>query len=83
MITVSGKFVASCAEGTAEAKIPNMRGIMSARTKPLQVIPAQELTTLSTITRFETPAPRGTVKLIPAEQAEELIALLHNEAKVI
>lgn len=83
VITVSGKFVASCAEGTAEAKIPNMRGIMSARTKPLQVIPAQEVTTLSTISRFETPAPRGTVKLIPAEQAEELIALLHNEAKVI
>lgn len=83
VITVSGKFVASCAEGTAEAKIPNMRGIMSARTKPLQIIPAQEVTTLSTISRFETPAPRGTVKLIPAEQAEELIALLHNEAKVI
>ncbi|RYE53531.1 MAG: electron transfer flavoprotein beta subunit/FixA family protein, partial [Sphingobacteriales bacterium] len=78
-----GKFVASCAEGTAEAKIPNMRGIMSARTKPLQVVPAQAVEEVGKVTKFETPAPRGTVKLIAAENAEELIGLLHSEAKVI
>lgn len=83
VVSVTGKFVASCAEGTAEAKIPNMRGIMSARTKPLQVIAAQEIEELGKITKFETPAPRGAVKLIPAENAEELIGLLHTEAKVI
>jgi electron transfer flavoprotein beta subunit len=83
IVSVTGKFVASCAEGTAEAKIPNMRGIMSARTKPLQVVAAQEIDALGKITKFETPAPRGAVKLIPAESAEELISLLHTEAKVI
>lgn len=83
IVSVSGKFVASCAEGTAEAKIPNMRGIMSARTKPLQVIEAVEVAELSKIEKFETPAPRGSVKLIPAESAEDLIGLLHSEAKVI
>ncbi|HTM99804.1 MAG TPA: electron transfer flavoprotein subunit beta/FixA family protein [Pedobacter sp.] len=83
VISVTGKFVASCAEGTAEAKIPNMRGIMSARTKPLQVVAAQEIDQLGKVTKFETPAPRGAVKLIPAENAEELIGLLHSEAKVI
>ncbi len=83
IISVTGKFVASCAEGTAEAKIPNMRGIMSARTKPLQVIAAQEIEELGKVTKFETPTPRGTVKLIAAENAEELISLLHTEAKVI
>ncbi len=83
VINVSGKFVASCAEGTAEAKIPNMRGIMSARTKPLQVVEAKEIEELGKVTKFETPAPRGAVKLIPAENAEELITLLHTEAKVI
>jgi electron transfer flavoprotein beta subunit len=83
IVSVTGKFVASCAEGTAEAKIPNMRGIMSARTKPLQVVAAQEIDVLGKITKFETPAPRGAVKLIPAESAEELISLLHTEAKVI
>lgn len=83
IISVTGKFVASCAEGTAEAKIPNMRGIMSARTKPLQVVAVQEIEELGKVTKFETPTPRGAVKLIPAENAEELINLLHTEAKVI
>ena len=83
IVSVTGKFVASCAEGTAEAKIPNMRGIMSARTKPLTVIEAVEVTELSKIEKFETPAPRGSVKLIPADSAEDLIGLLHSEAKVI
>ncbi len=83
IVSVTGKFVASCAEGTAEAKIPNMRGIMSARTKPLQVVEAVAVEELSKIEKFETPAPRGSVKLIPADSAEELIGLLHSEAKVI
>lgn len=83
IITVTGKFVASCSEGTAEAKIPNMRGIMSARTKPLTVVEPTAIEELGKITSFETPAPRGAVKLIPAENAEELITLLHTEAKVI
>ncbi|MEJ5995992.1 electron transfer flavoprotein subunit beta/FixA family protein [Pedobacter sp. Du54] len=83
VVSVAGKFVASCAEGTAEAKIPNMRGIMSARTKPLLVVPAKDVEELGKITKFETPAPRGAVKLIAAENAEDLIGLLHTEAKVI
>ncbi len=83
IVSVNGKFIASCAEGVAEPKIPNMRGIMSARTKPLQVIEAKEIEQLSAITSFETPAPRGTVKLVPAEDTEKLIDLLHQEAKVI
>ncbi len=83
VVSVTGKFVASCAEGTAEAKIPNMRGIMSARTKPLQVIEAKPIEMLGEITKFETPAPRGSVKLIDSATAEQLINLLHTEAKVI
>lgn len=83
ILTVSGRFVASCAEGVAEPKIPNMRGIMSARTKPLSVADAVDAEEVTKVTRYETPAPRGTVKLIPADQTEELISLLHSEAKVI
>ncbi len=83
VVAVTGKFVASCAEGTAEAKIPNMRRIMSARTKPLTVVAASQIEELGKVSKFETPAPRGAVKLIPAENAEELISLLHTEAKVI
>ncbi|WP_442592145.1 electron transfer flavoprotein subunit beta/FixA family protein [Pedobacter sp. AW31-3R] len=83
VISITGKFIASCSEGTAEAKIPNMRGIMSARTKPLQVVEATALEEVAKIISFETPAPRGTVKLVPAEETEKLISLLHEEAKVI
>ncbi|WP_293787218.1 electron transfer flavoprotein subunit beta/FixA family protein [uncultured Pedobacter sp.] len=83
ILTVSGKFIASCAEGVAEPKIPNMRGIMSARTKPLNVVDAVDSEQVTKVIRYETPAPRGTVKLIPADQTESLINLLHSEAKVI
>jgi electron transfer flavoprotein beta subunit len=83
VITISGKFVASCSEGTAEPKIPNMRGIMSARTKPLVTIEAKDIEVVTKVQEFETPAPRGAVKLVPAEEAEKLIDLLHQEAKVI
>jgi electron transfer flavoprotein beta subunit len=83
VITVTGKFIASCTEGVAEPKIPNMRGIMSARTKPLQVVEATAIEQLSQVVRFETPPPRGAVKLIPSEDAAKLIGLLHEEAKVI
>jgi electron transfer flavoprotein beta subunit len=83
VVSVSGPFVASCAEGVAEPKIPNMRGIMSARSKPLQVVDAKVIESLSEIMVFESPAPRGAVKQISADQAETLIDLLHQEAKVI
>ena len=83
IVTVTGKFVASCAEGVADPKIPNMRGIMSARTKPLSVVDAVSIDEVTKVTKYETPAPRGTVKLIPADQTESLIGLLHSEAKVI
>jgi len=83
VVSVTGKFIASCAEGVSEPKIPTMRGIMSARTKPLQVIEAVAAEELAKIIQFETPAPRGAVKLIPAEDAAKLIGLLHEEAKVI
>jgi len=83
VVTVTGKFVASCAEGVAEPKIPNMRGIMSARTKPLNIVEAVSIEEVTKVAKYETPAPRGAVKLIPADQTEELINLLHSEAKVI
>ncbi len=83
VLNVPFPFVAGTAEGVAEWKIPNMRGIMSARTKPLIVIEPVEITKLSEIAKFDTPAPRGAVKLVSSDEAAELIDLLHSEAKVI
>lgn len=83
VVNVDTPFVVSAAKGMAEQRIPNMRGIMQARTKPLQVIPAVDSLELTEITGYELPAEKGSVKLIDPENPEELIDLLRNEAKVI
>ncbi|GAC1300156.1 MAG: electron transfer flavoprotein subunit beta/FixA family protein [Mucilaginibacter sp.] len=83
ILTIPLPFVAGTAEGVAEPKIPNMRGIMSARTKPLTVIEPVEVKTFSEIIGYETPAPRGQVKLVPANDPAKLVELLHAEARVI
>jgi len=83
VVTAKLPIVIGTAEGVAEPKIPNMRGIMSARTKPLDVLEPSVVDTLSHIVKYETPAPRGTVKLVDAAEVEKLVSLLHNEAKVI
>lgn len=76
-------LIAGTAEGVAEPRIPNMRGIMSARTKPLAVIDAIDVPVLSAVVKYETPEPRGTVTLVDAGDVEKLIDLLHNQARVI
>lgn len=76
-------LVAGCQEPIAEWKIPNMRGIMSARTKPLKVVEPAQPETMTEVVRFELPPSRGSVKLIPADSVAELVNLLKNEAKVL
>jgi electron transfer flavoprotein beta subunit len=83
VLTIPLPFVAGTAEGVAEPKIPNMRGIMSARTKPLTVIEPAEVKTYSEVLSYETPAPRGQVKLVAADDTAKLVELLHTEARVI
>lgn len=79
---VSLPVVVSCQQGMAEQRIPNMRGIMGARTKPLKVVEPKAIDNFTEIKSFELPAPKQGVKLIPADQPEELVRLLHEEAKV-
>lgn len=76
-------FVAGCQEPIAEWKIPNMRGIMSARSKKLDVREAVQTDTMTKLQRYELPAPKGEVKMIDQDNVEELVKLLKNEAKVI
>ncbi|MCA5005615.1 electron transfer flavoprotein subunit beta/FixA family protein [Sphingobacterium bovistauri] len=83
VVTASLPLVVGTAEGVAEPKIPNMRGIMAARTKPLEVIEPIHVKPLTTINHYTTPAARGTVKLIDENNINELVNLLHSEAKVI
>ena len=67
----------------SDLRIPNMRGIMMARKKPLTVLEPLEIENATTVKSYEKPAPKGAVKLVAADNIDELINLLHNEAKVI
>ncbi len=67
----------------SDLRIPNMRGIMMARKKPLSVIEPAAASEETSVHSFEKPAPKGAVKLVDADNIDELINLLHNEAKVI
>ncbi len=67
----------------SDLRIPNMRGIMMARKKPLTVIESIHSENATSTESFEKPAPKGAVKLVDANNIDELISLLHNEAKVI
>lgn len=75
--------VVSCQKGMAEQRIPNMRGIMGARTKPLKVVEPVEADSLTEIQSFDLPPAKAGVKMVPADNPEELVRLLHEEAKVI
>ncbi|MFA0964277.1 electron transfer flavoprotein beta subunit/FixA family protein [Roseivirga sp. BDSF3-8] len=82
-IEVKMPFVAGCQEPIAEWKIPNMRGIMSARTKPLNVVDPVDSEKPTVLENYEMPPAKGDVKMIDADNVEELVDLLKNEAKVI
>jgi electron transfer flavoprotein beta subunit len=76
-------LVAGCQEPIAEWKIPNMRGIMSARTKPLSVVPPTGDAPATTVVNFELPPAKSGVKMVDAANVSELVTLLKNEAKVL
>ncbi|MBP9099629.1 MAG: electron transfer flavoprotein subunit beta/FixA family protein [Ferruginibacter sp.] len=75
--------VISCQKGMAEQRIPNMKGIMGARSKPLKVTEPVATETLTSIVSYDLPPAKAGVKLVPADNPEELVRLLHEEAKVI
>jgi electron transfer flavoprotein beta subunit len=76
-------FIAGASEGMAEWKIPNMRGIMSARTKPLTVVEPMDVPVKVKPVSFDKPVSRSTVKMLTAEDAGKLFDLLREEKKII
>jgi electron transfer flavoprotein beta subunit len=83
LVEASLPLIAGCQEPIAEWKIPNMRGIMSARTKPLTVVEVVSDETQAAVTGYQLPPAKGSVKLIDKDNVEELVKLLKNEAKVL
>jgi electron transfer flavoprotein beta subunit len=76
-------IVVSAAKGMAEQRIPNMRGIMMAKTKPLKVVPPVAFDDKAVTVAYTTPPQKTSVKLVDPSNMEELVRLLHEEAKVI
>ena len=66
-----------------DLRIPNMRGIMQARTKVISVLEPSNINVATKAIKFEKPAAKSAVKLVSADNLDELVNLLHNEAKVI
>jgi electron transfer flavoprotein beta subunit len=82
-LEVALPLVAGCQEPIAEWKIPNMRGIMSARTKPLQVVEASSQEGSTQLKEYQLPPAKGSVRMIDADKVADLVGLLKNEAKVL
>jgi electron transfer flavoprotein beta subunit len=83
VVEVNTPFVLSASKGMAEQRIPNMRGIMAARTKPLNVVTPADIDNLTTIVSYSLPDAKSGCKYIDPENMDELVDLLHNQSKVI
>lgn len=83
VIEVAMPCVVSAQKGMAEARIPNMRGILASKSKPVAVITPSGTTARVPVASFSLPPEKGACKMVDSDQAEELIRLLHEEAKVI
>ena len=66
-----------------DLRIPNMRNLMAARTKAIDVRAAEGTSKGTTIVGFEKMPAKQPVKMIAADDLDTLINLLENEAKVI
>jgi electron transfer flavoprotein beta subunit len=82
-VEVTLPAVVSCQKGMAEARIPNMRGIMAARSKPLKVVEPIPATPLTQVAQYALPPVKAGVQLVSSETPEELVRILHEEAKII
>jgi electron transfer flavoprotein beta subunit len=82
IVEVPMPCVIAAQKGMAEQRIPNMKGIMGARSKPLTVVPAAS-TGYTKITSFDLAPQKTACKLVSPDHVEELVRLLHEEAKVI
>jgi len=82
-VEVEFPVLVSTQKGVAEARIPNMKGIISSRSKTIEVVEAFPSEIRTETVSFELPPPKSSVKLIDPDNVGELVKLLHEEAKVI
>ncbi len=82
-LEVATPFAVSAAKGMAEQRIPNMMGIMKAKSKPFKVVPPVDFPDLAVAVKYTLPVQKTGVKLVDPDSMDELVRLLHEEAKAI
>ncbi len=83
VLEVDTPFVLSAAKGLAEQRIPNMRGIMMAKRKPLNVVEPVAVEELAAVVAYDLPSGKAECRYVDPENMDELVNLLHTEAKII
>jgi electron transfer flavoprotein beta subunit len=80
---VTHPFVATCQKELTEPRIPHMRGIMMARTKPLEVVSASANADQTQVSRYEPPVAKAGCRFVDSGDMDQLVSLLHEQSKVI
>lgn len=83
IIEVQIPFVVSTCKGIAEQRIPNMKGIIDAKKKPLEVLKIQALDSPAKLLKFELPPAKTGVRMIDPSNIDEMVAILKDELKII
>ncbi len=84
VLDASFPFVVSAGKGFAlEPRIPNMRGIMMARRKKLDVVEPVDQNNMTEVVKHYMPEAKPACKMVDPENVGELVRLLHEEAKII
>jgi len=83
VLKVNLPFILSAAKGLAEQRIPNMKGIMDAKKKPLEVITPVSSVQKVIVSRFEQPPVKTSVRMIDPSNMDELVSILKNDLKII
>jgi electron transfer flavoprotein beta subunit len=83
VVELETPMVVSAQKELTEPRIPNMRGIMAARTKPLAVVTPASSELLTEVSTLTLPPAKGSCKFVDSSNVQELVDLLHNEAKII
>ena len=77
--------VITAQKGLNEPRYPNLKGIMAAKSRPIQEAAAGSSVTLTEVRKMKKPESKSKGKILGTDAAavKELISALHNEVKVI
>ena len=75
-------LIVGCQKGMAEQRIPNMRNIMSSRTKPLKVVEPKNFENNLMVNDYQLTPPKTGVKTFNEDELDSLVDMLHHELKL-